>query len=328
LDAAPTFGSSVNLTYNGSTAYVCGFEMPTVSTVLNNLTINNAGGVFLNGNTTVNGIATFAAGALLISANTLTVNGGCSVGTGTIAGTTESSLIFAGSTAGPISIPGITGSLNNLTINNTNSTPATYNLAGAATIGGTLSLTSGNLNAGAFALTLNGPAISGTGTLTATGALSFGGTDAGPLNIPASITSITSLTLNNTNATPATLNLNGALNCTGLALTSGTIADGGNTLTVNYDGSVAEAYYQPEPFYALDSVNVLYPKFELDTLVGLFIASMIRNEKYRFNYGRKWHLERMSKSRIKLPATPNGELDIGWIHTYMANLPGTKELID
>jgi 16S rRNA G966 N2-methylase RsmD len=102
----------------------------------------------------------------------------------------------------------------------------------------------------------------------------------------------------------------------------------GNTLTVNYDGSVAEAYYQPEPFYALDSVNVLYPKFELDTLVGLFIASMIRNEKYRFNYGRKWHLERMSKSRIKLPATSNGELDIGWIHTYMANLPGTKELID
>lgn len=102
----------------------------------------------------------------------------------------------------------------------------------------------------------------------------------------------------------------------------------GNTLTVNYDGSVAEAYYQPEPFYALDSVNVLYPKFELDTLVGLFIASMIRNEKYRFNYGRKWHLERMSKSRIKLPATPNGELDIGWIQTYMANLPGTKELTD
>ena len=102
----------------------------------------------------------------------------------------------------------------------------------------------------------------------------------------------------------------------------------GNTLTVNYDGSVAEAYYQPEPFYALDSVNVLYPKFELDTLVGLFIASIIRNEKYRFNYGRKWHLERMSKSRIKLPATPSGELDIGWIHTYMANLPGTKELTD
>ena len=102
----------------------------------------------------------------------------------------------------------------------------------------------------------------------------------------------------------------------------------GNTLTVNYDGSVAESYYQPEPFYALDSVNVLYPKFELDTLVGLFIASIIRNEKYRFNYGRKWHLERMSKSRIKLPATPSGELDIGWIHTYMKNLPGTKELTD
>ena len=94
----------------------------------------------------------------------------------------------------------------------------------------------------------------------------------------------------------------------------------GNTVTVNYDGSVAEAYYQPDPFWALDSVNVLYPKFEMKPKVGIFIAAIIRNEKYRFNYGRKWHLERMRNSKIKLPAKPNGQLDVDWIEQYMSKL--------
>ena len=99
----------------------------------------------------------------------------------------------------------------------------------------------------------------------------------------------------------------------------------GNTITVNYDGSVAEAYYQPEDFYALDSVNVLYPKFELTPKVGLFIASVIKNEKYRFNYGRKWHLERMRKSKIKLPANSQNQIDLEWIEDFMSKLPlGTE----
>ena len=75
----------------------------------------------------------------------------------------------------------------------------------------------------------------------------------------------------------------------------------GNTITVNYDGSVAEAFYQPKPFWALDSVNVLYPKFKLTPYIGLFIVTIIRQEKYRFNYGRKWHVKRMNSSRIMLP---------------------------
>lgn len=95
-----------------------------------------------------------------------------------------------------------------------------------------------------------------------------------------------------------------------------------NTITVNYDGSVAEAYYQPEKFYALDSVNVLYPKFKMTPRAGLFIAAIIKNEKYRFNYGRKWHLERMRKSQIKLPSNAKKELDLKWIEEFMTSQPG------
>ena len=82
-----------------------------------------------------------------------------------------------------------------------------------------------------------------------------------------------------------------------------------NTITVNYDGSVAEAFYQPKSFWALDSVNVLYPKFQLNPYLGLFLTTIIRQEKYRFNYGRKWHVNRMRNSKIMLPVETNNSPD-------------------
>jgi hypothetical protein len=93
----------------------------------------------------------------------------------------------------------------------------------------------------------------------------------------------------------------------------------GNCLTVNYDGSVAESFYQPFSFWALDSVNVLYPKFELNTLRGVFISSIITNEKFRFNYGRKWTSGLMKKSKIFLPSI-NGDVDFKFIDNFMNNL--------
>jgi type I restriction enzyme M protein len=34
-------------------------------------------------------------------------------------------------------------------------------------------------------------------------------------------------------------------------------------ITVSYNGSIAEAFYQPRPFFATDDVNVFYPKVPL-----------------------------------------------------------------
>jgi len=92
-----------------------------------------------------------------------------------------------------------------------------------------------------------------------------------------------------------------------------------NTLTVNYDGSVAESFYQPFSFWALDSVNVLYPKFELNSFRGIFISTIITNEKFRFNYGRKWTSGLMKKSKIFLPSL-NGEINFEFIDNFMNNL--------
>ena len=94
----------------------------------------------------------------------------------------------------------------------------------------------------------------------------------------------------------------------------------GNTITINYNGSVGEAFYQPEPFWASDDVNVLYPKFEMNQYNALFIVTLIKMEKYRFNFGRKWHLDRMALSEIKLPVNQNGDIDWDYIENYIKSL--------
>lgn len=100
----------------------------------------------------------------------------------------------------------------------------------------------------------------------------------------------------------------------------------GNTITVNYNGSVAESFYQPKPFWASDDVNVLYPKFKMNPYIGLFIATIIKAEKYRFNYGRKWHVERMNTTKIKLPTKSKHQPDFDFMETYIKSLPYSSSI--
>jgi hypothetical protein len=99
----------------------------------------------------------------------------------------------------------------------------------------------------------------------------------------------------------------------------------GNTITVSYNGSIAEAFYQTTKFWATDDVNVLYPKFTLNRYIAMFLITLIHREKYRFNYGRKWDKELMEASLIKLPAVkiaPNEyEPDWQFMEDYIKSLP-------
>jgi len=83
---------------------------------------------------------------------------------------------------------------------------------------------------------------------------------------------------------------------------------------------VAEAFYQPKPFWATDDVNVLYPKFQITPNIALFIATILRMEKYRFNYGRKWHLDRMNVSEIKLPVNKESKPDFRYMEKFIDSL--------
>ena len=49
-------------------------------------------------------------------------------------------------------------------------------------------------------------------------------------------------------------------------------------------------------------------------------------EKFRFNYGRKWNLDRMNISKIKLPVDKKGIPDFVFMENYMKSLPYSKSL--
>ena len=97
----------------------------------------------------------------------------------------------------------------------------------------------------------------------------------------------------------------------------------GNCITVNYNGSVGEAFYQEKPFWASDDVNILYAKkwWLMNKYHALFIATVIRANKYRFGYGRKWTLEKMKESVIKLPCKKDGTPDFEFMEMFIKSLP-------
>lgn len=84
----------------------------------------------------------------------------------------------------------------------------------------------------------------------------------------------------------------------------------GNTISLSYNGSVGEAFYQPRPFWATDDVNVLYLKktngIPFNKHIALFICTILKCEQYRFCYGRKWTLSAMKATSIKLPIKKDG----------------------
>ncbi|MCL2860410.1 MAG: restriction endonuclease subunit S [Oscillospiraceae bacterium] len=94
----------------------------------------------------------------------------------------------------------------------------------------------------------------------------------------------------------------------------------GNCITVNYNGSVGESFYQSEPFWATDDINILDLKEKLMTEnIGLFLCSVIKHNKYKFGYGRKWTLEKMKETKILLP-TINNDVDYNYMDSYIKML--------
>ena len=98
----------------------------------------------------------------------------------------------------------------------------------------------------------------------------------------------------------------------------------GNTISLSYNGSVGEAFYQPKPFWATDDVNVLYFRPEnnvsFNKYIALFFCAVLRQEKYRYSYGRKWVLESMRTTTVKLPSK-EGKPDFKFMENYMRSLP-------
>lgn len=95
----------------------------------------------------------------------------------------------------------------------------------------------------------------------------------------------------------------------------------GNCITVNRNGTIGEAFYQVKDFCSTEDVHIFYPKgFELTKERAFFLITLIKKEKYRFGYGRKWGIERMKNSIIKLPVNSIGSPDWEYMSEYINEL--------
>lgn len=92
------------------------------------------------------------------------------------------------------------------------------------------------------------------------------------------------------------------------------------TITVCYNGSIGQTFYQTEPFWATDDVNVLYPKFELKQQIAFFIMPIIRTIGQKYAFVDKWTKDKMEETHIPLPATADGEPDFEYMEQYMHNI--------
>jgi len=100
------------------------------------------------------------------------------------------------------------------------------------------------------------------------------------------------------------------------------------TLTLNYNGvgGVGVAFYQPTAYWCSGDVKALYPRFAMTAAVAMFLTAIIRKERYRYSFGRKWTLGRMAASEIRLPATEEGRPDWSFMEMYIKSLPYSSQL--
>lgn len=93
------------------------------------------------------------------------------------------------------------------------------------------------------------------------------------------------------------------------------------TISVCYNGSIGESFYQNEPYWATDDVNILTPLFELNQYIALFICTVIKNESVKYAFNNKWTQEIMRTSLIPLPAKDDKTPDYQFMEDYIKTLP-------
>lgn len=91
-----------------------------------------------------------------------------------------------------------------------------------------------------------------------------------------------------------------------------------NTISVNYNGSVGEAFYQDKSFWASDDVNVLHLKtHHLSKEIALFLIPLIRKVGKRFKFDEKWTKDLMNRTKLKLPVDTSGAPDWSYMEAYI-----------
>lgn len=92
-----------------------------------------------------------------------------------------------------------------------------------------------------------------------------------------------------------------------------------DTITVAGGGSVLATFLQTQPFYSGRDLYLLYPKESIPYKAKLFIVTVIKANKYRYNYGRQANVT-LLRLKLRLPAMPDGKPDWQWMELYIDSL--------
>lgn len=92
-----------------------------------------------------------------------------------------------------------------------------------------------------------------------------------------------------------------------------------DTITVAGGGSVLATFLQTQPFYSGRDLYLLYPKCCISNKAKLFLVTIIKANKYRYNYGRQANVT-LSSLKLKLPVTADGKPDWCWMESYVDSL--------
>lgn len=179
-----------------------------------------------------------------LNGNTLTVSAGAFSGSGTLTGSASSNLSLSGTgDAGTVNFTSGSRVLNNLTVNRTSSGKVT--LGTNLSVGGTVTLTAGELALGSSTLTVTGTFARISGTLSSTsgaGSLSVTGTgDAGTVAFTTGANTLGTLSLDRTASGLLSLASNLAIT-SNLTLTNGNLdLNGNNIISLGSTGSISES---------------------------------------------------------------------------------------
>lgn len=93
------------------------------------------------------------------------------------------------------------------------------------------------------------------------------------------------------------------------------------------NGSIGSSFYQNRDFYATSDITVLTNE-KLNAYNSMLIITIIQQEKYRFNYGRKWSNSKLKNSKIKIPIDNKGNPDWNFMEYYIKSLPYSINLVN
>lgn len=101
----------------------------------------------------------------------------------------------------------------------------------------------------------------------------------------------------------------------------------GNCITVPMVGNAMKGTYQENEFCCSQNISILRLKGDtLNVFVAIFLITLLKQEIYRYSYGRPLSLKRMKESAIKLPSTPEGNPDWEWMEKYVKTLGWSREV--